>query len=263
MNAITYKEFGRNGSAHIPWACLLGPEAGLTHYHQAVLNQPFTRKRFRRAGVFRFLGPISENPFAHDIGMRCLDMPIKMPGSEYRLPVEFGQWSEVITMAVSHQHTHNPEVSDFYAYLTVDQKPVLSGKSQRKAGLHVDGYQGARISPKVASDRSYICASCLPPVIHNQSFPIEDMDDSKENVFHAFDRMAHPSSLIVAPALNLVFMDCYTVHGVQVADKDMSRTFFRLSYSVRQYDRLGNSHNHLFDYNWPMFDRSIHNTLLP
>jgi len=36
------------------------------------------------------------------------------------------------------------------------------------------------------------------------------------------------------------------------------RTFFRLSYSPRMFDRLGNTHNPLFDYSWPMVPRDFH-----
>lgn len=260
---IEHRDFGHNGLCHVPWQCLTSKEQGMGDYFDTVLNKPFDRKRFRRNGVFRFVGDITDTGrFSADQGMRCLDMPIKMPGSEYRLPAEFAAWSEAVAMAASFEHTHNKAVDDFHAYLTVDQIWVEPGTSQRKSGLHVDGYQGARISPKVACDRSYIAVSNTPPVIHNQAFPIEHLDDSKLNVFHEFDRLAHESSAIIPEAFRMVFMDCYTVHGTRPMPLGGERTFFRLSYSVRQYDRLGNSHNHLFDYNWNMVERSIHTALL-
>lgn len=256
------RSFGYTHPCNVPWQCLISKEQSMDTYFDNVLNQPFSRKRFRRGGVFRFIGKVSDLvTFCAYRDMRCLDMPIKMPGSDYRLPAEFAPWSEAVAMAASFEHTHNKDVDNFYAYLTVDQKPVEAGASQRKSGLHVDGYQGARISPKVACDRSYIVVSSTPPIIHNQAFSVEHLDDSEVNVFHEFDRLAHESSAIIPKSFQMVFMDCYTVHGTRPMLQGGGRTFFRLSYSVRQYDRLGNSHNHLFDYKWEMVERSIHTAL--
>lgn len=33
------------------------------------------------------------------------------------------------------------------------------------------------------------------------------------------------------------------------------RSFFKISVSTHRYDLLGNSHNYLLDYSWPMLDR--------
>lgn len=254
---IDYKVFGSQESWVSPyWSCLVNPDSNLKKYYKAVLNTPFNKKRFRRAGVFRNIGKI--NSRFDNLSIRCLDLPIKMAGSkEYRIPTEFNQFLEVISNAISFEVAHNEDLVNFYAYLTIDQSQTKIGDTHRNAGLHVDGFQGARINPKVWCDRSYIICDCDTPSFYNQSFEtVENMDDNTQNVFHEFDKTAHYSSEIRCIPYCIYMMDCYAVHG---ANKSISsnRTFVRLTFSVREFDRLGNSHNNCFNYNWKMIERNI------
>jgi hypothetical protein len=260
---IEFREYGKNGMVLPVWSCLSNPDNNLKGYYQSVLNQPFNKKRFRRAGVFRSIDRIIDaNTFSEFNGIRCLDMPIKMAGSmEYRIPEELDQFLEPINKMISFETAHNERIIDFYAYLTIDQSETDLNKTHRHDGLHVDGFQGKRIDPKVECDRSYIVADCDCPSFWNQSFEtVEAMDDGTQNIFHEFDRTKHYSSEIKCLPLNIYFMDCYAVHSANKAEHKR-RTFCRLSFSVRQFDRLGNSHNHLFDYKWDMHERSIHAVL--
>ena len=57
----------------------------------------------------------------------------------------------------------------------------------------------------------------------------------------------------------ITLMDCYSVHrGVESAIAQ-PRTWLRLSFEERRriFDRLGNAHNPLFDYEWEMVERDI------
>ena len=57
----------------------------------------------------------------------------------------------------------------------------------------------------------------------------------------------------------LTLMDCYCVHRGVEAEARTFRTWLRLSFEERRrvFDRLGNAHNPLFDYAWPMVERDI------
>lgn len=263
MKQIEFREYGANGGISPSWSCLVKPDTGLKNYFSSVLLAPFNKKRFRRPGVFRNIGAVENTEsFAQFKGIRCLDMPIKMAGSnEYRIPEELGQFTEVINQMISFEHGHNEGVLDFYAYLTIDQSIIEKKETHREPGLHVDGFQGRRIEPKVSCDRSYIVFDCDCPSFWNQSFEtVEGMDEGTQNIFHEFDRTKHYSSEIKCLPFNIYFMDCYAVHSANKAENS-KRTFCRLSYSVRKFDRLGNSHNHLFDYKWEMHQRDIHSAL--
>jgi len=265
MKLIEYTEFGYNGAARIAQTAA-EKHKHIVNYYDGILNKPFNKEQFRYVGQCRVVCNVF-NDLQYNVftGIRCLDMPIKMAGSmEYRLPAELKQFSGVLSAMIGHEHTHNKLVKDFYAYLTVDQTVKDPGKTyHREGGLHVDGFQGARVNPKVMCDRSYIVVDCDPPYVYLQPFPqVVAMDDSKENIFHAFDKYRLLSNALRIGPKFIYFMDCYCVHSAGVA-LSQQRTFVRLSYSVRQYDRLGNSHNHLFDYNWPMFTRDIASVLEP
>ncbi len=52
-------------------------------------------------------------------------------------------------------------------------------------------------------------------------------------------------------------MDAYTVHRGCEATERVDRTWIRLSFEVRIFDRLGNTKNPMFDYNWEMEPRDI------
>lgn len=259
---IEFRQFGKSGISITPeWACLSHLDRNLINYYDGVLAKPFNKKRFRRAGVFRNIGSLAGKcQFSNFSGIRCLDMPIKMAGSrEYRIPVEFKYFLEPISKMVSFEVGHNKSINDFYAYLTIDQT-ISNGKDyHREPGCHVDGFQGTRINPKVACDRSYIVTDNDCPSFWNQSFEtVEALDDSKVNIFHEFDRTKHYSAEIKCLPYNIYFMDCYAVHSAnKIKTFNSKRTFLRLSFSVRQYDRLGNSRNNCFDYNWEMVERNI------
>jgi hypothetical protein len=52
-------------------------------------------------------------------------------------------------------------------------------------------------------------------------------------------------------------IDAYTVHRGTEATEATFRTWMRLSFEVRKFDRLGNAHNPLFAYDWAMVPRDI------
>lgn len=258
---LEFNQFGSKDNFLTPnYHCIISPDKNLISYYDAVLNQPFNLKRFRRPGVFRKIGSVENHKeYSTFNSIRCLDMPIKMAGSnEYKIPNEFKQFLDPLSQMVAFEHAHNPDVLNFFGYVTIDQTMPGSSEYHREPGLHVDGFQGRRIQPKVKCDRGYIVFDNNCPSIWNQSFEtVETMDDSTQNFFHEFDRTKHWSSEIKPNPYDITFIDSYLVHSANKIEEDKPRTFVRLSYSVRQFDRLGNSKNNCFDYEWNMEARNI------
>lgn len=193
-------------------------------------------------------------------GVRVLDLPIKFPGSDYRLPVELGAYARAVQAALDVEHAVNPDADAYHAYLTLDNARVPRAVTQRVPGLHVDGFQGARIETPLPVDHSYIAHSTLPTAFYPGPFDVAGLDLRRDNVFHAFDVQAEARGMVPVtyPNYTLLFMDAYAVHAGVLAPDETDRTFLRLSYSVREFDRLGNSHNPAFDYAWTMVERSVH-----
>jgi hypothetical protein len=186
---------------------------------------------------------------------RCLDMPIRLSGqSEYRIPEEWSALLPMLRDVIATEHTHNPNVLDYHTYITVDSKMVEPDEQQRHGGLHVDGFQGERIDPKTKITRNYVVTTNGGTRFYLQSFIV--VDEKKYNVFQGFDLQA--KDYMVAKENIVYFMDAYTVHESGIASRKDIRSFLRVTFDLKKFDRLGNTHNLMLDYNWDMEERKVH-----
>ena len=192
---------------------------------------------------------------------RILDMPIKFPGTEYRVPKEYAQLRPVLEMIAHHRAAFNiPGEEEFYAYLTVDQSWVEPGILQREAPCHVDGFQGARWNPKVRLNHTYTIGDAVPTTYYEQPFDFDALNEKVHNFFWEMNRivaLTKSRHAITPEDGELTMMDAYCVHRGSPAPERLYRTWIRLSFEVRKFDRLGNAHNPMFDYNWEMVPRDI------
>jgi hypothetical protein len=192
---------------------------------------------------------------------RVLDMPIKFPGSSVRLPKEHAQFRSVIERILHFEAALNGACLDeYYCYLTVDQGTVRPDTLQREAPCHVDGFQGARWSPKVRINHTYVVSDSLPTTYYVQPFDFSALDEARHNFFWEMNRQVAQTRSAYAwrPQENEInLIDAYTVHRGSEAAEPTFRTWIRLSFEVRQFDRLGNAHNPMFRYDWPMVKRDI------
>lgn len=59
------------------------------------------------------------------------------------------------------------------------------------------------------------------------------------------------------PATFLYGVDPYVVHATPILKEGCMRQYVKVSLSDHRYDLYNNSHNYLFDYDWPMQDRDV------
>jgi hypothetical protein len=192
---------------------------------------------------------------------RTLDMPIKFPGSEFRIPKNLEQFRAVIERIAHFEAAINPDCFDeYYCYMTVDQSNVQPDTLQREAPCHVDGFQGARWSPKVRLNHTYVVSDAIPTTYYPQPFDLSALDEDKHNFFWEMNRIVAETKSAHAwtPQVNEIsLIDGYTVHRGTEAQEATFRTWIRLSFEVRKFDRLGNAHNPMFQYDWDMVPRDI------
>lgn len=194
---------------------------------------------------------------------RVLDMPIKMPDcDEYRLPRAFAQIAPVIQRVIDFEHAVNPQHAEYFAYLTVDQRPVEPHTLQREAPCHVDGFQGARWQPKCRTNHTYTVSDVLPTAYYVQPFDFTGLDERVHDYFWEMNAQVadtHEAHRWQPRPAEITLMDCYCVHRGVEASEPVMRTWLRLSFEERRrvFDRLGNAHNPLFDYAWTMVERDI------
>jgi hypothetical protein len=233
------------------------------HFIIKTVASTFDKENFRVVHSPLVIGEVyNTDKFSDARHLRVLDCPIKFPGSnEYRIPRELNQFDEVIAKCAAHEHAINPNIEQFYAYITIDQMYVEANEYQRKPGCHVDGFQGARINPKRLINRSYIVYDRVPPVFYGQSFETEHLDEAKNDFFLSFDEQAEESAEMRFDPYSIILMNAYSVHKSDRVSYPIYRTFFRLSYDVNKFDRFGNTHNPMFDYNWNMITRNTRDKL--
>lgn len=59
------------------------------------------------------------------------------------------------------------------------------------------------------------------------------------------------------PAKHLYQIDRYVIHATPELTEGCMRQFVKISFSNERYNLYNNSHNYLFDYDWPMVDRDL------
>lgn len=186
---------------------------------------------------------------------RCLDMPIRLAGEEkFHVPDEWADLVPLIQQIVGVEQAHNPHWQDYFTYMTVDCKHVEPNEQQRHGGLHVDGFQGERHPIKHKITRNYVLTTNGGTRFYPQRFVVAD--PSRFNVFQGFDLQAERYD--IAEENTVYFMDAYTVHESGIASRSGLRTFLRVTFDLKEFDREGNTHNSMLEYDWDMVTRKVH-----
>lgn len=269
MSKIKYKEYYYNNS-YFHEAILSGrgnifiPEKTHSEFYFPHMNELWDDKHFSDNNNPINIGTIkNKEKFSLNSNIRVLDMPIKFPNNEeYRIPEEISQFESLIKQIAEFEHSFNPNINDLYCYITIDQRVVESDQFTRKKGLHVDGFQGARIPSPLIIDHSYIVSDVLPTIFYNQTFNVgENWDKNCYNYFLGFEEQINENVKFSFNPYEIALINAYCLHRADVAKIDTQRTFFRMSYTVREFDRLGNAINKMFDYEWDMVARNVEDTL--
>ena len=103
------------------------------------LNSTWDLKKFLTPRLPVSLGTLSAEELAEFTkwnAPRVLDLPIKFPGSDFRLPKELAQFSAVVQRIANYEKAINPGCFDeYYCYLTVDQGEVGSARVHEQKAI--------------------------------------------------------------------------------------------------------------------------------
>jgi len=194
-----------------------------------------------------------------------LDLPIKMPGINWKIPTELEQFSEFITKAVQYEKLINPNIENYYAYLSVDQRPVKPNESQRRPGWHADSFitknTRSDIDKKqIDIDSIYLAYDCTPTEFCEGPFTFNNNFDHHNNidVLNHFEQTAKGKNITTYDPFTILKMGPECVHrvGFNMSNVICQRTFIKLVFSLEIFNRVGNNHNYLIDYNWPLVQRT-------
>lgn len=133
-----------------------------------------------------------------------------------------------------------------YVYVTAKHMFQAPGCSFNRPGWHADGF--------LTDDINYVWCDCAPTIFNSSRFELTPDDEIS---MREMEEQAVPRLSNVYPDNSLLRLDQYCIHRVADTTMPQVRTFAKVSISRDRYDLIGNSHNHLLQYNWPMRPRAI------
>ncbi len=219
---------------------------------------PWDLKRLKDIYAPISLGSLKDKAGFSSDSISVLNMPIKMPGTEVRVPIELSHFHEFLQTILDHEILINPDFNNFFAYLTIDQSPVSAGKTQRQGGIHIDGVQGSRYPIKLPPEHTYSANDTLGTIFYPQKFDLAHVDPNKDFVHDILWDQHDPRSAMITKDYDIYFWNSYSVHEAQVSRVPIQRrTFIRVEFSKKVYDSHGDTRSPLFDYDWQPVRRPI------
>ena len=197
---------------------------------------------------------------------QCQDMMIKAPGQNVLVPQELALTvHEFLVKSVTHFSMHSQAFHEYFAYLTVNVGMVPPWGTQRRPGLHADGFFSHKHSPLVQGRRGsetneiiYLACSAVPPVFYVQDDfggLVHELDREHHDFWVAMaTRTTHKPKASVVQPFDIAMMDGYCPHAVATHRSltAIPRTFVRLMFSKQPYALEGNTRNPHFA---PMYQR--------
>jgi hypothetical protein len=196
--------------------------------------------------------------------MHYLYLPVRIPrwddGNKRRrvwaLPPRLGFLKEAIDWAFKDALFSTPHLDDPYVYVTARRGFATPGNPLNRPGWHCDDFGG--------TDVNYIWTDRFPTRwISAMSDLLQMPEDDADSMVYMQDvavsaEMSNNDVLFMddMPVNTLMRLSPYVIHDTPIIEEPGGmRSFFKISVSTHRYDLIGNSHNHMFDYDWPMVSR--------
>lgn len=189
--------------------------------------------------------------------MYYLYLPIAFPFTEcdfpfVRLPENLKVCTPLITAAMEHA-AYVMGKGFRYVYLSARKGWATRDNPLNRPGWHCDGFG--------TDDLNYVWWKgpgtrflVDPPIA---SSLLDTISDSHVVSLAQFETLANmsPQSIRTPPQGHLYAIDPYVIHATPEISTPCMRQYVKISMSDHKYNLKDNSHNHLFDYRWEMFDR--------
>lgn len=200
--------------------------------------------------------PIIVSPFAFPTftDLRVNHYLIKSNNSDV---FQFGQLkdnsiTDFVKTCISKCQEMNLNTFDRYCYITIDQKKVQPGQSQRDFGWHIDGLQGDEVANKELADFQFIWADQTPTKFCTQVFNVSGLDVSVHNVFNWLGKQVEDQFCYILNKNTIYLMNSYHVHTATRADVETYRKFVRLSFTLTPITSVKMTKNDTIEYNYPI-----------
>ncbi len=213
----------------------------------ADMNSPYALEKFHRMRTPIVVGRSSFEGLP--LGLRIHDLPIRFPGTGYRVPDELQAIRDTLEICASFEAAINPDVDDYFAYLTLQYTDVEPGTSQRISTTHVDGFQGPYRQPKIRPEHGYISVTRDPSFFYAQSHDFDRLDINQDDVPAVLAETSREDAALRCNPNDIVLFDAYTPHRGVVTETPGPRGFLRLRYCdpAHHANRQGRTKNLLFE----------------
>lgn len=175
--------------------------------------------------------------------MYYLYLPVKMQGSLVRLPANVHCCAEIIDRAI----IAAPRTYKF-VYLSARKGWATPDNPLNRPGWHTDGFG--------TDDMNFVWWSGPGTRFAIQKFYCIANDDTRSLM--QFGEQVDYNSVTSYAAKSLFMIDPFVVHATPVIEHPgCVRQYVKVSLSDHRYNLENNSHNYLFDYDWPMHSREM------
>lgn len=181
--------------------------------------------------------------------MYYLYLPVVMdwdqqPQPDIRLPLNLECCRGVIEHAMVQGRLEHGKPYK-YVYLSARKGIATPGNPLNRPGWHCDGFG--------TDDLNYVWWVGPGTRFAAQSFYGIVSDHNRS--LTQFDEQVKLDSVTTYPERGLYQIDRSVVHATPIIEKTCMRQYVKVSLSDQRYNLENNSHNYLFDYNWPMHNR--------
>lgn len=178
--------------------------------------------------------------------MHYLYLPVRLPGSDIRLPERLHFLRDAVGQALTDARAQAPHLADPYVYLTARRGFASPENPLNRPGAHCDDFGGTALN--------YIWTDRYPTRFCVQTFT--GIPDDHEASILEFERQWTTDGEVTYPGGTYLRLTPHVVHRTpEVPAPGGIRSFFKVSVATERYNLAGNSHNYLFDYRWRMWSR--------
>lgn len=176
--------------------------------------------------------------------MFYLYLPVKMIGDDqFHIPKRLTRYLPILDAV----RQDNFYFKYRYVYLTAKTMFVDPSSPGNRPGWHLDGFGSG-------GDLNYTWADSNPTQFVIQDFvniPNNDVKSMTEITDQVQDE-----NIISYPNNSIIKLDETIVHRVNPEVNPCLRSFVKVTISRHKFAKVGNSHNHLIDYNWQLTERN-------
>lgn len=187
--------------------------------------------------------------------MHWLYLPVKMgggPHNDVRLPANLGFAEEAVAEAMDDAWKLGRDITNDYVYVTARRGYATPDNPLNRPGWHCDGF-GTDDLNYVWSDRwptRFWVSGDEPAVSPDHLVSLGEFETLAFN---------EPEKIRDVNPFSLHRLSPFVIHDVPLIPDGQGgmRSFLKVSFSKHRYNLVGNSHNHLFAYDWEMFPRDV------